>query len=140
MRKNYEIFELTFENLDWIVIPAVYIQKLMLGAEEGRNFVGLRLSLKPETDRDCATFIGDVHFIQYEKGKLFTRLHWNDITSIKLIGSDEGEEEYPVSWEDEVDDEFKNRLQTTTRETDGSLTIRIGAGVELWTWKEEAIL
>lgn len=140
MDKTIIFVELTFENIDWIEIHAEYFRELKLGVVDGMVGTSVELSLKAKADREGGTFRGDVNSIQHEHGTLFDRLHRNDITSIRICYGNDSEEAYAVAWEDEADDEYINRLQTTIREQDGSLSIRIGVDRELWTWCKEVIL
>lgn len=66
------------------------------------------------------------HVIQYEGATLFERISiYSDLTHIKFVYEDESSEEYSVAWEDDDNNEDRNRLQKATITEDGNLCVEI---------------
>ena len=125
MNMAFCYIELTFENLDWIRIPAHYIGEIKTEVLDSGEYA-VMLVLRREADVDAVHFEGDVHSILAERRSLFERLRKNDITQIMVFDSNNTGDTFCVEWEDEVDNEFVNRLQTTSVGEDGALRLYIG--------------
>lgn len=138
MSKDICFVEISFENIEYIKIPAHYFKDFELAdirttvRRAAANAVlryatanSVSLEFEPEANQDGKSFEGDVHSIQYENGCLFDRLQQNDITEIKLIYADETEEEFSVVWADAEDNEYRNRLQSSFINDSGRLRVQI---------------
>lgn len=124
MSKSVKSIQLIFENLDYVKIPAHYFSSFDLTDCSGSYAVAF--SLKPETNTDFSTFEADVHSIRYESETLFDRLQRNDITHIDLHRGNGVKEHLSVVWEDADLREYRNRLQRTSMDHDGTISVRIG--------------
>lgn len=118
MSKDICFIEITFENIDYIRIPADYFR-----AFNTENINSVMFELNPEANRDADGFDGDVHRIHVEGETLFDRLQMQDITHFKLIYADQTEEEFFVPWENADNGGYANRLQTSS--IDGSGIFRV---------------
>ena len=138
MSQNVSSIEITFENLDYIVIPAHYFIAFELAdirttvRRMAANAIlkctvanSVMFELKPETNNDAMTFEGSVYCISTGDGGLFERFQARDITQLKLIYADKAEEELYVAWEDEENNEYQNRLQSTYLNSENQLCVRI---------------
>ena len=140
MNRDICLIEITFENTDFIKIPAHYFRDFVL--EDVRTVVrraaanailryfeanSVLIELEPEANRDGKTFEGDVHIVHYGNNSLFERLQQNDITAIKLIYADDTEESFYVVWEDEDESGFRNLFQSSTVDEDGIICVKIAA-------------
>lgn len=136
MIRIIDYIEITFENLDFIRIPAGYftdvkigdidliIRKEKNGLEISSAVVNtLTLKVKQETDKDAATFDGDIYSFAQGRTSLFERLDKNDISSIDIVFSEDERYELRVAWEDA--DDYHNRYQSTEKESDGGIIVRI---------------
>ena len=130
MEQDITGIELTFENLDSILIPASYFDAFQYTASPTKvehTVYTVDFTLKAETDRDAASFSGDVQELQTGRETLFERLCRNDIAQITLFRTGLRPALIDVIWEDDPNNEYRNRLQDTSINTEGSLSIRIGA-------------
>ena len=139
MSKSVKSIELTFENIDYIVIPAHYFLDFLLEDVKTKicraavNAIlrfnstdKLMFVLKKEVNEVALTFEGDIYVMQCEGATLFERIStYCDLTHIKFIYEDETSEEYSVVWEDEDNNEYRNRFQKTTITEDGHLCVEI---------------
>ena len=138
MSKDVRFIEITFENLDYVVIPAHYFREFELTdirttvRRAAANAIlkctvvnSVMFELDPEVNKDAAAFEGSVYCISTGEGSLFDRLQNRDITQMKLIYADKTEEEFSVAWEDEENDEYRNRLQRTLINSAGQLCVQI---------------
>jgi len=138
MSQDVRFIEITFENIDYIKIPAHYfrgfeledirtkVRRAALNAILRYSSVNFTMfELAPEADLEAGTFDGFVFGLKEGEISLFERLQQNDITQIKLIYSDETEEEFCVAWEDEDLGGYTNLLQSSTFDDDGTICVRI---------------
>lgn len=139
MSKSVKSIELTFENIDYIVIPAHFFLDFMLEDVKVKicraavNAIlrynstdKLMFVLKKEVNEVASNLEGDVHAIQCEGATLFERISiYNDLTHIKFVYEDESSEEYSITWEDEDNNEYRNGLQKATITEDGNLCVEI---------------
>ncbi len=139
MSKSVKSIELIFENIDYIVIPAHFFLDFMLedvtvkicrcavnAILRFNSTDKLMFVLKKEVNEVASSFEGDVHVIQYEGATLFERISiYSDLTHIKFVYEDESSEEYSVAWEDDDNNEDRNRLQKATITEDGNLCVEI---------------
>lgn len=140
MNKIVKDIELTFENIDYVVIPNRYfsifsLQKVETSVSrvavnailryQEAGFVTIKLN--KEANSEFENFYTNIDLAHYKGDTLFERIiNYNDITSIKLLYEDDSSEEFAVAWEDEKDNECRNKLQIATLDKDGNLCIRIG--------------
>ena len=138
MRKVVKAIDITFENLDSIVIPVEYfydfsindirtsISHMSTNAILRTNVAGsLMFILKKKADKDADKFRRDVHIISTKTGTLFERIYKSDITSFTIIYEDDSSEEFYIPWEDDGRNEYKNILQKTSKDDKGNLIVRI---------------
>ena len=129
MKDKIKSLEITFENLDWIVIPRKYVYEIMIDeaceSTKGHNALCCRFLITTDANDVCSQFAGDVHSIQYEGGYLFERMRQRDITHIKLIDSDNMVSAFNVEWEEDGDNEFVNRLQKVWVDIHGNLVCEL---------------
>ena len=138
MSQDVRFIEITFENLDYIKIPAHYFRDFELAdirttvRRVAANVIlrycsvgATMFELAPEADLEAGTFDGDVFGLKEGDTSLFKRLQRNDITQIKLIYSDKTEEELSVAWEDADRGGYTNLLQSSTFDDDGTICVRI---------------
>lgn len=137
MSQDVRFIQIVFENLDHITIPSHYFYDFTMKdihTEVGRAAANaiLKLSiaytvmfdLMPEANKDAAGFEGDIHYLSLGEMTLFQRLEFQDITHFKLIYADKTEEEFTVPWEDD-EDEFHNRRQSASLDSEGRLRVQI---------------
>ena len=140
MNKRIKAVEITFENIDWIIIPAGYFEKIQLDdiCDEfwfhDKNCTSMRMvakrvmfELKKEADWHANTFDNDMYGIDTEEETLFERLQRQDITRIELLFAERASELYDVVWDDEDDDEYQNRNQSACLNENGNLHVVINA-------------
>lgn len=129
MNKTLSYIELTFENIDYIVIPAQYFTDICisnissgsLGTAESIEF-----TLKKGVNEAAYAFTGDVYVMQSGGAFLFERIsRYCDITHIKMIYEDDTFEEYTVVWEEDQTG-CRNLLQKSYITDDGNLKVVIG--------------
>lgn len=138
MSQDVRFIEITFENLDYIVIPAHYFREFELTdirttvRRVATNAIlkcavvnSVMFELNLEANKDAGAFEGSVCCISTEEGSLFDRLQNRDITQMKLIYADKAEEEFSIAWEDEENDEYRNRLRRTLINPAGQLYVQI---------------
>lgn len=142
MSQDVRFIEITFENLEYITIPAPYFYDFQLtdiqtSVRRAAANAILKYSiantvifeLKAEANKDAVTFEGDFNFVNAEDDGLFQRLHARDITHIDLIYADKSREQFSIVWEDDGDDEYHNRLQSAFLNAEGRLCVKIGHGI-----------
>lgn len=130
MEQDIINIELTFENLDSILLPARHFEAFryaVCSVLAEHTVYTVDFTLKAEADRDAASFSGDVQELQTGRETLFERLCRNDIAQITLFRTGLRPALIDVIWEDDPNNEYRNRLQDTSINTEGSLSIRIGA-------------
>ena len=138
MRKVVKAIDITFENLDSIVIPVEYFYDFFLNdirtniSHMSTNTIlrtnvagSLGFLLKKKANKDADKFRGDVHIISTKTGTLFERIYKSDITSFTIIYEDDSSEEFYIPWEDDGRNEYKNILQKTSEDDKGNLIVRI---------------
>ena len=139
MAISLKSIELTFENIDYIIIPVQYfaddfgIHIIINSCSVSENMVSNRKTaesvmfvLKKAANHAALTFAGDVHVMQYEGESLFERIcRYSDITHIKMIYEDETFEEYTVAWEEDQTG-CRNLLQKSYITDDGNIKVVIG--------------
>lgn len=139
MAISLKSIELTFENIDYIIIPVQYFADdygthiIINSCSVSENTVSNRKTaesvmfvLKKAANHAAPTFAGDVHVMQYEGAFLFERISkYSDITHIKLIYTDDTFEEYTVAWEEDQTG-CRNLLQKSYTTDDGNLKVVIG--------------
>lgn len=138
MSQDVRFIEITFENIDYIRIPAHYFRDFELAEVHTivrratanailryQKASSVTLELIGEADLEAANFDGDVFGLKEGETSLFKRLQRNDITKIKLIYSDKTEEEFSVAWEDADRGGYTNLLQSSTVDDAGTICVRI---------------
>lgn len=139
MSKSVKDVEITFENIDYIIVPSQYfldfsfedihteIHRAAINAILRYSVVkSLKFVLKKEVNDVARSLEGDVHCVHYGEDTLFDRIHTHhDITHVKLIYMDDTFEEFAAEWEDDGDDEYRNLLQQTSINEDGNLLVTI---------------
>jgi len=126
--------EITFENLDWINIPAAYIAHLKLNGLSFHPFreaslrdlevdaVEFVLFAEAETDSD--TFPGDWrHHGVWDA--LLLRLSQQDIAYLRLYYGQNGYRDFSVCWDDDPDNEYKNQNQRVSVDADNRYLVSI---------------
>lgn len=142
MSQDVRFIEVTFENLDYITIPAPYfydfqmtdiqtsVRRVAANAILKYSLVNsVIFELKAEANKDAVTFEGDFYCGDSEDDGLFQRLQNRDITHIDLIYADKSREQFSIVWEDDGDDEYHNRLQSSSVNAEGRLCVQIGHGI-----------
>lgn len=143
MSNDVRFIDITFENIDNIIIPSHYFAAFELDdictkvCRAAMNAIlrysvanSVKFELNPEANRDADTFGGDVYYTDEGEDKLFRRLQYDDITSLKLIFSDGTFEELRVPWEDEENNEYRNKLQSSFLNEAGQLCVQIAKNKE----------
>ena len=139
MNQIIKNIEITFENIDYVVIPNQYFSDFYM--EDIRTNIyrvamnaiiryqtasSVRFILNKEVNDDFESFVADIHMVQHEGVSLFDRIfNYNDITCIKLIYEDDSAEEFTVEWEDNGDRVDRNSFQHSSMTEDGNLCVLI---------------
>lgn len=136
MKMNVKAIEITFENLDFIVIPEKYILDfhfhkipvLPADTTSGEPITAfeeyeVECILAPEADIETDAFDGDVSCVGANRVKLCERLQQNDITQIRMLYSDETNMDIHPVWNDAYLDH--NEFQTTKRMEDGRILVSV---------------
>lgn len=136
MKMNVKAIEITFENLDFIVIPEKYIldfhfYKISLlpadiaSSEPITAFEEYEVEFvfAPGADEETDAFDGDIAYVGQNRMKLYERLQQNDITQIRILYLDETNKDIHPVWNDANLDH--NEFQTTKRMEDGRILISI---------------
>lgn len=132
MSKTIKAIYITFENIDCIEIPIEYFESydhkrsdsgILYGIEEKSiDFV-----LKKEVIGVERLLDSNMEYVFLQTNKtLFDRIaECSDIANIIVIYSDGSGEMFIVEWEDEDDNEFRNKLQKATLTENGDLHVVI---------------
>ena len=136
MSKTIEAIEITFENIDTILIPVRYFRDIVLGdihtATSSGNANTLRrysstesviFELDPKVNEITADFEGGEYCLN-SPPDFWARLKMRDIAQLTLFYTDKTHEDFYVPWDPE--DEYHNRLQTVTINDDGAARVVIG--------------
>ena len=128
---NAQLFavELSFENIDYVVIPIQYFSSFSVDNVQDRQTYfkvdPLVFELKPEADKDTAMF----DRAMLEKS-LFERMMRRDITQIDALYRDGTKRIFVAPWEDEDGCDWINALQTSSVTTSGSMRVHIGYNLQ----------
>lgn len=139
MNKIIKDIELTFENIDYVVIPNHYFMSFSLenvkidvcrvAANAIMRYQKIETTdfiLKKEANYNFESFDTNIDLIHYKGNTLFDRIiNYKDITHIKLLYNDDSFENFAVVWEDEENNECRNKLQTAVITEEGNLYVRI---------------
>lgn len=138
MHKKVETVSITFENLDFVNIPAGYFGDFHIsGIHTTAERVGLntilqrtnpdtvRFELCPQVDAVLPELTQDLSFIPEEDSSLLKRIaNRRDITSLDLFYDDNSHDLFYVPWED-AEDEYHNKLLHAQINNDGALFVTI---------------
>ena len=139
MSKKVKSVEITFENLDYVEIPAEYfcdfsirgihicIERLASNAILQRSKAGLiEFELLRSVDIAFPGFQQDLFYDPIAEFSLLDKIQERkDITSLELHYEDGTAEQFYVPWED-ADDEYHNDLQQAYINNNGNLYVKIG--------------
>ena len=128
MKKFLSYIELTFENIDYIIIPAQYVTDIRIGditTCRCNTAESVELTLNKEVNDAAKTFTGDVYVMQSEGASLFERISkYRDITHVRMIYEDDTFEEYTLAREEDSTG-FRNLLQKTSIIENGDMKVTI---------------
>ena len=138
MSKKINSVEITFENLDYVEIPAEYfadfhisgirtsVERLTPNAILQRNQADeIRFELISKADAVLPELTQDLYFAPDEAPSLLKRItNRRDITYLDLYYDDGGYDTFYVPWED-AEDEYHNKLLCTQTSNDGNLLVII---------------
>ena len=119
--KRMESIEITFENLDWIMIPSGYFAFQRMAEREDKTFRYYRIVFAENVNNLGSDIIGDIYSIMHGGETLFERISRKDITQIKLTYSDRSEEQFDILWKETEDNEYVNQLQRVYTDSEGRL-------------------
>lgn len=131
--------EITFENIDYVVIPIHYFSDFCIeDIRTNTHCVAMNtiircqtassviFTLKKMVNDDFKNFVSDIHTVQYCGDTLFQRIsNYRDISHIKLIYDGDSFDEFSVEWEDDGDREDRNKLQHSSMTEDENLCVYI---------------
>ncbi len=134
MRKKVKSVEITFENLDYVDIPAEYfgefrisgirttIERLALNAILQRTKADcVEFELLAQVDDVLPELKQDLSFVPEEQLSLLRRIaNRRDITSLELHYNDGSSDQFYIPWED-AESETRNKLLRAQFRNDGSL-------------------
>ena len=124
--RNLKAIELTFENIDYIIIPSPYFQSLKISPAKEGSAATFIFVLKKEANSAALHLEGDIHIVENENTSLFDRIaEYKDLTKIQFIFKDSSTKEYSVIWEDDDQNEYHNPLQLTNITPSGDLRVEI---------------
>lgn len=126
---NVKSLELTFENLDWVVITGKHLQEITVEKSCKRkdriDTLYCRFVVVADVNELSQQTEGDVHSIRYEGSNIFERISRRDITQVKLSYSDNTEVIFNVVWKEAEDNEFVNQLQKVYIDEHGNLVCEL---------------
>ena len=138
MSKRVRSVEITFENLDYVDIPAKYfgefqisgilstVERVALDAILQRTKADhIEFELLAQVDEELPELTQDLSFVPDEQLSLLRRIaNRRDITSLNLRYDDGSSNQFYVPWED-AEDEYHNKLLQTQFNDDGNLLVTI---------------
>ena len=133
-----ETVEITFENMEFIEIPARYftvfqvegirtcISRVAINAIKKCTYAdSIKVELSNNIEEDISKFKHDLYNAETHQYSLFDRiLSRNDITNLICNYSDGSSDLIYITWE-EADDAFQNQRQHAHITTSGNLMIEI---------------
>ena len=138
MSKKVKSVEITFENLDYVDIPAEYfgefrisgirttIERLALNAILQRTKADyIEFELLAQVDDVLPELTQDLSFVPDEQLSLLRRIaNRRDITSLELHYNDGSSNQFYIPWED-AESETRNKLLQTKLVANGNLLVNI---------------
>lgn len=137
MNKTISQIDITFENVDYVVIPYEYFQSFLIenvvvnksrksnGDTKQMNMAGsVSFVLKSSADKQ-EDFKECIYTRLLSSGSLFDRILQNDISILRLIYTDGTTEDFYPVWEDDGETDEINILQKSSIDTNGNLIVRI---------------
>ena len=138
MSKKVKSVEITFENLDYVDIPAEYfgefyisgirttIERLALNAILQRTKADhIEFELLAQVDDVLPELTQDLSFVRDEQSSLLRRIiNRRDITSLELHYDDNSHDLFYVPWED-AESETRNKLLQVKIVGNGNLLVNI---------------
>ena len=126
--------EIVFENLEYVRVPVEHIGAVNLQNVSYSigffctNSVKKHLHTKSAYLQIKKSFRCDIRHDKYADlyEEFKSRIFNPDIVFFRIHYMDGSYEDIYVSWEDCEDSEYKNRLQSTTRDAEGNIIIEIG--------------
>lgn len=138
MSKFVESVEITFENLDYVIIPAEYFGAFSINgircgiARVASNAIlqrteaeQIEFELLQSVDAALPNMVHDLSFAPAEKSSLLERImQRRDITDLTVHYSDNSTQQICAPWED-TENEYHNKLQKAHRNGENNLIVTI---------------